>query len=427
MPIAAAAPHAKIHHVVHQIQWENAAAPTTASWCSIASWRRFAVKHNWRHRQWTKGELEQQFDPTVWWWLSSQKVRGLQSLVASFHILHRHGGLVVDTSLIWLGAMISRDRLHPPTSGLLYLVSQHEAVVLPSFPIEYNDVAFVLESSLLAASPGHAGVERVLSEVKKLALSATRLRRHAMDMPQAQLALAAIRGEQTTPDVGRLPLSALVYTLAQSSGAAGHTMATAPPLVLPALPAMSNITMRHLAWVQPPEWIHGGEPWRRGAASGIFIGAQLRDPSGVTQCFRGPKGWALFHPPGPSGSNAAGKIAWRKNVSFMMEWPGKEAHLKKLSVSGKSGLVKRLSAPISLRHDPKHDTREDVMQNARAEADDAERQARAAREAAYTARLLAEAAATRAAAALQAAKAEAAKTEEGPLLWAAPKKLPTKF
>ena len=398
----AAAPHAKIHHVVHQIQWENAEAPTTPSWCSIASWRRFAVKHNWRHRQWTKAELEQQFDPKVWWWLSNQRVRGLQNLIASYQILHRHGGLVVDTSLIWLGAMISRERSHPPTSGLLHLMSSlwGEAVVLPSLPVDYTDVAFVLESSLLAAPPGHAGIGGVLSEVRELAGNMSEApwrKRKVMDLPQAQLALTAIRGMQTTPGgTQRLPSSALVYTLAQSSSG-GLDMA-APSLVLSARPTMSNVTMRHLAWVQPPEWIQGGVPWRYGAASGINIRAQPRDPSGVSQCMRGPKGWVLFHPPGPSGSSTAGKIAWRKNVSYTMEWPGKEAHLKKLSAAGKHGLVKRFSTPISLKHDPKHDTREDVARNARDEV-------KAARAEAEAARRVAAAAATRAAAAMQAAEA----------------------
>ena len=113
---------------------------------------------------------------------------------------------------------------------------------------------------------------------------------------------------------------------------------------------------------------------------------------------RGPKGWVLFHPPGPSGSSTAGKIAWRKNVSYTMEWPGKEAHLKKLSAAGKHGLVKRFSTPISLKHDPKHDTREDVARNARDEV-------KAARAEAEAARRVAAAAATRAAAAMQAAEA----------------------
>ena len=399
--MVAASPHAKIHHVVHQIHWENAEAPTTPSWCSIASWRRFAAKHNWRYSQWTRAELESRFDPEVWRWLSNQKVRGLHSLIASYYILHRHGGLVVDTSLIWLGAMTSRDRLHPPTSHLLHLVSQHAAVVLPSLPIDYNDIAFVLESSLLAAPPGHAGLGGVLNEVQEFALnvSQARRKRKVMDLPQAQLALAAIRGTQTTPDVGRLPSSALVYTLAQSSsgGSLVRTVAGEDP-------TMSNVTMRHLAWVQPPEWIQGGVPWRYGAASGINIRAQPRDPSGVNQCMRGPKGWVLFHPPGPSGPSAAGKIAWRKNVSYTMEWPGKEAHLKKLSAAGKNGLVRRFSTPITLKHDPKHDTREDVARNARDEV-------KAARAEAEAARRVAAAAATRAAAAAQAAQAAEAGTK----------------
>ena len=404
----AATQHAKIHHVVHQIQWENAEAPTTPSWCSIASWRRFAAKHNWRHRQWTRAELEQQFDPKVWWWLSNQKVRGLHSLIASYQILHRHGGLVIDTSLIWLGAMISRDRLHPPTSHLLHLVSQHAAVVLPPLPIDYNDIAFVLESSLLAAPPGHAGLGGVLNEVREFALNMSQApwrKRKVMELSQAQLALAAIRGTQTTPNVGRLPSSALIYTLAQSSSGGSH-MAT-PSLVRTVGgedPTMSNVTMRHLAWVQPPEWIQGGVPWRYGAASGINIRAQPRDPSGVNQCMRGAKGWVLFHPPGPSGPSAAGKIAWRKNASYTMAWPGKEAYLKKLSATGKHGLVKRFSSPISLTHDPKHDTREDVARNARDEV-------KAARAEAEEARRVAAAAATRATAAVQAAEVAEAGTK----------------
>ena len=294
----ASAAHAKIPHVVHQIQWENAEAPTPI-WCSIASWRCFAAKHHWRHRRWTRAELVRQFDPEVWQWLTNQKVRGLHSLIASYQILHSHGGLIVDTSLIWLGAMISRDRVHPPTSFLLDLVSHHEAVVLPSLPIDNNDIAFVLESSLLAAPPGHAGLGRVLNQVRQLALNASQApsrKRKAVDLPQAQLALDAIRGTQTTPDVGRLPSSALVYALAQSSSDGSHMAAPSSARTVFA-PTMSNVTMRHLAWVQPPEWILGGVPWRYGSASGINIRAQPHDPSGVSQCMLGSKGWVLFHPP----------------------------------------------------------------------------------------------------------------------------------
>ena len=226
-----------------------------------------------------------------------------------------------------------------------------------------------------------------------------------MELSQAQLALAAIRGTQTTPNVGRLPSSALIYTLAQSSSGGSHV--ATPSLVRTVAgedPTMSNVTMRHLAWVQPPEWIQGGVPWRYGAASGINLRAQPRDPSGVNQCMRGPKGWVLFHPPGPSGSSAAGKIAWRKNASYTMAWPGKEAYLKKLSAAGKHGLVKRFSSPISLTHDPKHDTREDVARNARDEV-------KAARAEAEGARRVAAAAATRAAAAVQAAEVAEAGTK----------------
>ena len=418
----AAGPHAKIHHVVHQIQWENAEAPITPFWCSVASWRRFAAKHHWRYRQWTRAELVRQFDPAVWRWLTNQKVRGLHSLIASYQILHSHGGLIADASLIWLGAMTSRDRFHPPTSDLLHLVSQHEAVVLPSLPIDDTDIAFVLESSLLAAPPGHAGVGRVLTQVRELALNASQApwrKRKAVDLPQARLALDAIRGTQTTPDVGRLPSSALVYTLAQSSsddrsplddhGRSSLDRFMAAPsarVVSGDAPTMSNVTMRHLAWVQPPEWIQGGVPWRYGAASGINLRAQPRDPSGVNQCMRGPKGWVLFHPPGPSGSSAAGKIAWRKNVSYTMAWPGKEAHLQKLRAAGMNRTANRFASPISLRHDPRLDTREDVARNAREEVKAAKAEAEAARRAAA-------AAATRAAAALQAAEAAEAQAGGG--------------
>ena len=418
----AGGPHAKIHHVVHQIQWENAEAPITPFWCSVASWRRFAAKHHWRYRQWTRAELVRQFDPAVWRWLTNQKVRGLHSLIASYQILHSHGGLIVDASLIWLGAMISRDRFHPPTTDLLHLVSQHEAVVLPSLPIDDTDIAFVLESSLLAAPPGHAGVGRVLTQVRELALNASQApwrKRKAVDLPQARLALDAIRGTQTTPDVGRLPSSALVYTLAQSSsddrsplddhGRSSLDRFMAAPsarIVSGDAPTMSNVTLRHLAWVQPPEWIQGGVPWRYGAAFGINLRAQPRDPSGVNQCMRGPKGWVLFHPPGPSGSSAAGKIAWRKNVSYTMAWPGKEAHLQKLRAAGMNRTANRFASPISLRHDPRLDTREDVARNAREEVKAAKAEAEAARRAAA-------AAATRAAAALQAAEAAEAQAGGG--------------
>ena len=331
---------AKIHHVVHQINWEGADL-SQPSWCSIASWRRFAAKHDWRHRLWPTKELQQQFEPNVWSWMSRQTQRGLKSLVASYQILHRHGGIVIDTNLIWLGAMLARDRNHPPTSYLLRLASERNAFVLAALPDAEPDVAFALEASLLAAAPGIAAVERALDAVGEFARDDGGA---ALSLSQAEsIAPAAMRRARASV----LPAHALFYALVNRSDG-----------VMPRFPAMSSVGMHHLAWVQPPAWVQGGVPARYATAGALANGngaKDVPDPTGVSQCYRDARGWRLVHPPGATAPSAVGRITWRKNVSYVMQWPNKAEHLARLNAQNKTWLAARLERPHLLRHDPRHD------------------------------------------------------------------------
>ena len=104
----AARPSAATPRVVHQIAWDinPIAELSLPSWCSVASWRRFAARHNWKYQLWKPDEVKTLFHPTPWAWLSKQRLKGLLHIIASYQLLHAHGGIVVSADLIWLLSLI---------------------------------------------------------------------------------------------------------------------------------------------------------------------------------------------------------------------------------------------------------------------------------------------------------------------------------
>lgn len=340
----------QVPNVVHQICWETTdlGELNVPCWCSVASWRRFASKYGWRYRLWKEKEVESLFHPSAWRWLTSHKLHHMRAIVASYQLLYQHGGLVADSSLIWLGALLAGGRTHLPTNQLLAAIARHSLVVLPpdqAMPSVPMQIA--AEASIMAAAPGHSALHQVLHHVRDMAsgrnstewrdvathISTATLRQHSgvQSLPSAKQWVFYNVTEHASGAAQAAPFRTVTRTASQQNRM---------------LSPMSAVQMSHLAWVQPPRW------WRSSneAARAFALPRSPPIPTGTGQCLlesrvvRPPGGtpvlqsvWRVFHPPGNSAPIVHSRITWNTDVNYTMQWPGKAEHLKKLSKKGVEG------------------------------------------------------------------------------------------
>lgn len=356
-------PPSVVPNVVHQICWETLRKPdieelSVPCWCSVASWRRFAIKHGWKYRLWKEKEVEHLFHPSAWRWLTSHRLHHMRAIVASYQLLYHHGGLIADSSLIWLGALLAGGRTHLPTNQLLAAIARHSFVVLPpdqdmpSMPMQ-----IVAEASIMAAAPGHSALHQVLHHVKDLSARKNSTEWQDVATHVSTAALRQHSGVQVLPSAKQW----VFYNVTEhADGVAQAAPVRSASQQNRMLSPMTSVQMAYLAWIQPPRW------WRSNneAARAFALPRSPPIPTGTGQCLlesrivHPPGGmpvlqdsWRVFHPPGTSAPIVHSRITWNTDVNYTMQWPGKAEHLKKLSKKGAEGRkeAEALSRPKLLK------------------------------------------------------------------------------